>query len=205
MTVKHKSLDVSGLPTLVFGHRDPLWWGVLLSIAIEGSMLVLMMISYFYVQDRVDPWPLDLPARTIAIIATIEVAVWLISCWPMHVASKSAIEDDMRGMKIGMVASTALGVVAAVLRGIEFSMLPFRWDANAYASCVYGLLVIQSTHIVTGLFENGFFTAILYRGPMEPKHRADIEVGAPLWYFVTAGAVLCWAVIFLQILLTRQP
>jgi cytochrome c oxidase subunit III len=203
--MKRKTLDVSGLPTIAFGHRDPLWWAVMLSIAIEGSMLVLMTISYFYVQDRVAPWPLELPARTLPIVATVEIALWLVSCWPMHVASKAAIKGDLRGMKVGMVASTAIGLAAAALRGIEFAMLPFKWDANAYASCVWGLLVIQSTHQLTGLFENSFFVALLYRGPIEDKRRSDIEVGAPLWYFVAAGALLVWAVVFLQILITRHP
>ncbi len=203
--MKHKTLDVSKLPTMAFGHRDPLWWGVLLSMAIEGSMLVLMTVSYFYVQDRTDPWPSSLPARSLAIVGTVELAVWLVSCWPRHVASKAAIKGDLRGMRFGMVASTAIGVVGAVLRGFEFAMLPFRWDASAYASCVWGLLVIQSSHQLTGLFENGFFTTILYRGPIEQKHRSDIEVGAPLWYFVAAGTVLTWAVLFLQILITRRP
>lgn len=202
---ERKTLDVSELPTMAFGHRDPLWWGVLLSIAIEGSMLVLLTVSYFYVQDRVNPWPTQLPARSLAIVGTIEVALWLVSCWPMHIASKAAIKGDLRGMRLGMVLSTAIGAAGAVLRGFEFAMLPFRWDASAYASCVWGLLVVQSTHQITGLFENGFFTAILYRGPIEDKHRSDIEVGSPLWYFVAAGSLLCWAVVFLQILLTRQP
>jgi heme/copper-type cytochrome/quinol oxidase subunit 3 len=172
---------------------------------IEGSMLVLLAISYFYVRDRVDPWPPNLPARTVAIVGTVEIVLWLASCWPMHVASKAAIAGDLRRMRIGMVASTALGVAAAVLRGFEFTLLPFRWDANAYASCIWGLLVVQTTHQVTGLFENGFFIAILYRGPIEQKHRSDIEVGAPLWYFVAAGALLTWAVCFLEILITRHP
>lgn len=202
---ERKTLDVSELPTMAFGHRDPLWWAVMLSIAIEGSMLVLMTVSYFYVQDRTNPWPPDLPARSLAIVGTVEMALWLVSCWPMHIASKAAIAGDLRGMRIGMVASTAIGVIGAVLRGFEFSMLPFRWDASAYASCVWGLLAIQSTHQITGLFENGFFIAILYRGPIEQKHRGDIEVGTPLWYFVAAGTVLTWAVIFLQILVTRRP
>ena len=203
--MKNRTLDVRDLPTMAFGHRDPMWWGVLASIAIEGSLLVLMTISYFYVQDRVAPWPPDLPARSLAIVGTVEMVLWLISCWPMHVASKAAIKGDLRGMRIGMVASTAIGALGAVLRGVEFAMLPFQWDASAYASCVWGLLVIQSTHQITGLFENGFFVAILYRGPIEQKHRSDIEVGSPLWYFCTAGTILCWAVVFLQILVTRHP
>jgi heme/copper-type cytochrome/quinol oxidase subunit 3 len=104
-----------------------------------------------------------------------------------------------------MVASTAIGVAGAVLRGVEFAMLPFRWDAGAYASCAWGLLVIQSTHQLTALFENGFFTALVFRGPIEEKHRSDIEVASPLWYFVAAGSVLVWAVLFVQILVTRRP
>jgi cytochrome c oxidase subunit I+III len=202
---KHRTIDVRDLPTMAFGHRDSMWWGILASLVIEGSMLVLLAISYFYVRDRVDPWPPNLPGRTLAYVGTAELALWLVSCWPMKIASRASVAGDLRGMRFGMVASTALGFAGLVLRGFEFSLLPFRWDANAYASCVWGLLVVQTTHQITGIFENGFFVAILYRGPIEQKHRSDINVSSPLWYFVAAGSLLTWAVCFLEILITRHP
>ena len=41
MTDRRRVLDVEALPTHAFGHRDPLWWAVILLVCIEGTMLVL--------------------------------------------------------------------------------------------------------------------------------------------------------------------
>jgi hypothetical protein len=44
------------------------------------------------------------------------------------------------------------------------------------------------------------YIVLLFVGPVEDKHRVDIEVSTPLWYFVVAGAALAWAVVFLEVL-----
>jgi cytochrome c oxidase subunit 3 len=103
-------------------------------------------------------------------------------------------------MRLHLILATALGLVAATLRWYEIHCLPFRWDSHAYGSVVWALLGLQWLHQLTGIGENALFVALLWIGPIEDKHRADIEVSTLLWYFVIAGAALTWAVIFLEVL-----
>jgi hypothetical protein len=42
---------------------------------------------------------------------------------------------------------------------------------------------------------------LLFVGPVEDKHRVDIEVSSPLAYLTAAGAVLVWFVVFGEILI----
>jgi heme/copper-type cytochrome/quinol oxidase subunit 3 len=199
--MKQRALDVSGLPTHAFGHRDPLWWAVVLLVAIEGTMLVLLAVSYFYIRDRTTPFPPAHVAHRIAWIATLELAVWIASAVPTYWSGRAAIAGDVQGMRRHLIAATLLGVVAASLRWYEFHLLPFRWDAHAYGSVVWAFLGLQWTHALTGIGENLLYIAVLLIGPVEHKHRVDIEVSTPLWYFVIAGAALAWAVVFLEVLL----
>ena len=45
--VERPVLDVSHLPTVAFGTRSLTWWGVMGMMAIEGTVFVLMIASYF--------------------------------------------------------------------------------------------------------------------------------------------------------------
>jgi hypothetical protein len=77
---------------------------------------------------------------------------------------------------------------ALLLRAIELSNLPFRWDSNAFGSLFWGVLCLHTMHLVAGNAENVLFLALLYRGPVEKKHLVDLEVNGIYWYFV----VLAW-------------
>jgi cytochrome c oxidase subunit 3 len=200
--VKRRVIDVAGLPAHAFGPRDPLWWGVVLLVAIEGTMLALLAVSYFYVRGRTAPFPPVVLGRGVAWIATLELAVWVASAIPTYRSGRAAIAGDVRGMRRELILATALGVIAATLRWYEIHLLPFRWDSHAYGSVVWTLLGLQWVHGLTGIGENAVYIVLLFVGPIEDKHRVDIEVSTPLWYFVIAGAALAWAVVFLEVLLS---
>jgi cytochrome c oxidase subunit III len=194
--VTRRVLDVGGLPVCAFGHRDPLWWAVILLVAIEGTMLALLAIAYFYIRDRTAPFPPADVTRTVAWLATIELAVWLASALPTYLGGRAAIAGDVRRMRRQLAIAAALGAIAATLRWYQLDLLPFRWDAHAFGSVVWGLLGVQWLHGLTAIAENVVYIALLVLGPVEHKHRVDVEVSTPLWYFVIAGAALIWAVVF---------
>ena len=47
-TVAPRQLDVSGLPTIVFGHRSLIWWGTLGMMAIDPGHTGPSHIKLFY-------------------------------------------------------------------------------------------------------------------------------------------------------------
>ena len=202
--MRRRVLDVSPLPTHAFGARDPMWWGMVMFAAIEGTMLVLLAVSYYYVRERIGPWPPNLTPKWIAWLATGEVALMLASIAPMLRANRGAYEGSVAKMRWGLIGANGFAIAALVCRYIIFQALPFTWDVNAYASVVWMLLGLQTFHLVTGIAENFFFIVLFFKGPVEEKHRIDVEVGTILWWFVIAGNLLLWAVVFLEILLTRR-
>jgi hypothetical protein len=43
--MSRRALDVSALPTIVYGPRATIWWGVLGLIAIEGAALAIVGVA----------------------------------------------------------------------------------------------------------------------------------------------------------------
>jgi len=196
--MSRRVLEVGELPTMAFGPRDTHWWGTVCLCAIEGTMLVLMALSYFYVREKITPWPPTSGGRTAAWLATAELAVMLASCLPQYLCSRAAKQADVPGMRRWLIIATVFVVAACVLRWQIFVHLPVRWDASAYGSCIWTFVGLQTFHLATGLLENVVLIVLLFVGPVEQKHRQDVDVGGILWYFVVAGAALVWATVFVE-------
>lgn len=194
-------VTVRELPSYAFGPRDPVWWGVMILIAIEGTTLALAFLAYFYTRLRVDVWPTTSPVRALRAGAT---QVLLLSCSvaPNILMTKATRAGGLERIQRWVVILTTLSFFALVARGFEFHDLPFRWDSDAYASVVWALLVLHTTHLGVGVIENLVFTALVLKGPVEKKHLVDLEVNGFYWYFVVAGGVLIAAVVYGEALLS---
>ena len=197
--MKRRIIDVSRLPPHAFGHADPLWWTMLLLAFVEGTMLVLLAVAYYYVSQNVSPWPPTLAPRWIAWVGTLDLGLLIASVPPVHLASLAARREDLSRIRLWLVVVVVLSLGAVVCRWIVFANLPFRWDTDVYGSVVWTILGIQTAHLITGILENAFFVALLVRGPVESKHLVDVDVSTILWDFVVVGALLVWVVVYLEI------
>lgn len=199
--MKRRVLDVSRLPPIAFGHRDPMWWAVMMLVAIEATMIALLLVAYVYVSDRTTPFPPAHLPDLVAWLAAGDAVLWALSGIPQHRASKAALRGDVRGMRRNLVVASILVVWACVLQVWVFATLPFAWDSHAYGSVVWGLYGLNFVHGLTAFLEDSLSVAILFRGPVEHKHRTDIEMSSPMVYFVILSNVVIFSVVFLPILL----
>jgi heme/copper-type cytochrome/quinol oxidase subunit 3 len=184
-------------PELEWGSREPLFWGVLLLIAIETSGLALLLGTYFYLSGNEPRWPpagvLDPPlgpaaAATGLLLATLPT---------QHRVNAAARRGDVRGMLRWLIASTLLAVGFIALRFGEFRALPFYWDSHAYGSAVWVIIGYHTLHAVTGVIENLMLIALLYRGPVERKHALDVQLSGLYWYFMVGAWLCCFATLYL--------
>jgi cytochrome c oxidase subunit 3 len=202
--VSRRAIDVSHLPEIAFGHRDPLWWGAMGLIAIEGTMVALVIATYFYVRGNFDAWPPEGFGRPLQALAAVEALVVAISAWPIVRTNQAALDGDLRRMRRWLAVATALGAVYLLLRWQIFLRMPFRWDLDAYASTVWAFLVLNTLHGLTGTLENALLLALLFKGPVEKKHLVDVHAGGFLWYFVVASWLPVYAIVFLAPGLLRR-
>ena len=87
--MKPKAIDVSHLPSFVFGHRSIMWWGGAALMLMEGAMFALLIVSYIYLKGRAPEWP---PGYFAPVLfwGTVNTFVLLASMVPNH-SSASAV------------------------------------------------------------------------------------------------------------------
>jgi heme/copper-type cytochrome/quinol oxidase subunit 3 len=199
-----RRIDVSQLPTVVFGLRDPVSWGVLGLIAIESTMVVLLVAAYLYLRANFDAWPPNEIGPVPTRIAAAEALVVLLSAVPTHYANAAAVERRLRPMRSWLLGATVLIAIMVALRAWEFRALPFRWDAHAHGSAFWMLLGLNTFHVLGGLVENIVLLAILFRGPVEAKLPVDIQSSGFYWYFVVVTSVVIFGFLYLEPLLVPR-
>jgi heme/copper-type cytochrome/quinol oxidase subunit 3 len=190
-------LDVSALPDVAFGHRDPLWWGAIGMVAIETTMVVLLVSTYLYVRGDYHEWPPVGFGARVQTLAAIEAALLAASWFPVMRANDAALRGDLRAIRRWVVVSTLAGVAFVVLRGLEIAAMPFPWHQSGYASVVWALIVLNTTHVGSSVLEIAVTGAVAFTGPFEKKHLVDVHTSGFLWYFVVASWIPVWALVYL--------
>lgn len=177
------TLDVSGLPSVAFGHRNTTWLANVFFMAIEGMMFALMFATYFYLRTRSTDWPPGhLPPALKYGMAN--AVVLLLSIIPAWVVRRRAPELNRRAARNGLLALTAFALMATILRVFEFSALNSRWTDDAYSSTVWVLIGMHSGHLVTELIETAVLLAMSFTAKMEGTRLADAAINSDYWYFV---------------------
>ena len=202
-TPREKVIDVGDLPEHGFGPDATSWWGAVLLVCIEGTMFVLLAATYLYVRGNFAVWP-PIAYGTIAFKwATAGLALLLVSIVPMVIAKRAALEERLRPMVVGVVLSTVLSGGAIACRWFELTHLGFTWDANAHASVFWTTLGMHTFHEIAASLENVMFLVLVWKGPLERKLFVDVEVNAIYWYFMTAGLLPLYALLYLEPVVLR--
>lgn len=193
-TLRRRTLNVAALPDYAFGHQGLIWWGSVGFIVIEGSMFVMVLVTYFFLRTRVPEWPPSLPNPALT-YGTWHLVVMLASVVPNQLTKKAAERLDLRRVRLLMPVMIAFGVVLLVIRAFEFTAIGALWDANAYASIVWFILGLHTTHLATDLADTIVLAALVNTSFAEPKRLVDVSENALYWYFV----VVTWIPIYLTI------
>lgn len=192
---ERRVIDVSHLERVPFGSRNLLWWGTAGFMVIEGFTLALTIASYFYLRQNEYTWP---PGRTPdpdLLIPTINTLLLLLVIVPMAGVKKAAEKMDRRGVARGLLIATAMSLPVVVLRWWELMALNVRWDAHAYASAAWAVVVMHSTLLVVDLFETGTLGVLFASGKARRKHYPDAVEASLYQYFLS----LAWVPVYLII------
>lgn len=196
MSTQRTVFDASGLPTVIFGKRSLLWWGTIGFMMIEGFTLLLMVASYFYLRTNEFDWPPGRTPNPDLLIATINTILLVLVIVPMRYAGKAARRMDRMAVARGLLIATAMTVVANVLRWYELLALNARWDAHAYASAAWGVVVLHSTLIIVDVFETGTLGVMFLIGKSRRKHYPDAVDAADYQVFLSLVWVPLYFIVY---------
>jgi cytochrome c oxidase subunit 3 len=188
-------LDVSGTPTVVFGHRSIVWWGQTLMMVIEGTMFAILIASYFFLRTRETDWPpgFALPALK---WGTINLIILLLSAIPNAWVKKRAEQGNLGAVRTGMVIMGVIALVNCAIRAVEFPSLNCVWDGNAYGSAVWTLLGFHTFHLVADTCDSLVLTVLMFVGPIEGRRYDDVSINSIYWYFIIGSYIATYVVIY---------
>jgi heme/copper-type cytochrome/quinol oxidase subunit 3 len=189
------AIDVSDLPSYVFGYRSIMWWGTLGVVAIEGTVFALAIVSYFYLRTLADMWPLGVPPPDLT-AGTLNTLIILGSLIPNHWTKHAAEDQDLAKVRIGMSVCLAFAVAFLIVRVFEFTSLNVSWDTNAYGSIVWLLLGLHTVHLITDFADSVVLAALMFTGPLEGRRFVDVAENAVYWDFVVLAWLPIYAVIY---------
>lgn len=195
--MSRRVIDVSGLPTFAFGSRSLMWWGTLSIMIVEGSVFVLGLISYFYLQGAEYEWPPGGTPLPGWLLPTINTVVLLVSAIPNQMLKKKAEKLDQEGVQKGLHVLLGFAVVFLVIRAFEFSQLNVRWDSNAYGSLLWTLLGLHTAHLLTDAFDTGVLAAMMHANPVEGRRFVDVSENCIYWDFVVVAWLPIYFVVYL--------
>lgn len=196
-----ESLDVSDWTRFHADKKHPFWWGILGLIAIEVTVVVGFLVSFFYLwivnvaEDRMG-WPpsgTELPPLLYPSINTILLIICSVSMYYGGIVVQRG--QNWRFVWAAVVCCGA-GAVTAWLRWLQFYELPFSWKENAFASFVWvltGFHLMHVTSAVLGTAVIGWFAA---KGFYTEQRRIAVQVDTMYWYFVTGIWIPIYVVLY---------
>lgn len=187
--------SVAGLPDFAFGPASLGWWGAIGFMLIEGMAFVLAVGAYFYLMPLETRWPPASPPPDL-LYGSLFTALILLSEIPNVLLDRAAKRMNVRTVRIIEVIMLAIGAALLVIRGMEFTTLNERWDHNAYASIMWALMLIHTTHIGTEIFESGVLTALTFVREPDGRKLSDVADSCLYWHFVALTWVGVYIVIY---------
>jgi heme/copper-type cytochrome/quinol oxidase subunit 3 len=192
-----RTIDVSQLPTYAFGHRALTWWATWSMLLMEGTMLVVLLGSYFFLRTGVPNWPPGRIAPPNLFWGTLNTVIILASAFPNHWAKRAAESLDLKKVKLWTIVVFVFGIVFAIIRIFEFRNLNVHWMQNAYGSIVWFNMGFHTAHVLTDLVDTIVLIALMYLGPIEGRRFVDFQENCIYWNFVITIWVVTYAVIYI--------
>ena len=135
--------------------------------------------------EVLDPFALPL-LNTLILLCSGTTVTW---------AHHSLIHGDREGLKQGLWATIALGVLFSAIQAYEYAAAPFGFGGNTYSSAFYMATGFHGFHVLIGTI---FLAVCLYRaylGHFTPRQHFGFEAAAWYWHFVD----VVWLFLFVAI------
>ncbi len=189
-------VNVSDLPSVVYGSRVVTWWGTTGFMAAEAATLSACVASYYYVLRNYESFP---PLRTPLpdlLVPTISLIVLILSLVPCYLFARAAKRLDRPATLRWMWVAAVVMLIATALRLMEFSSLNVRWDANAYASVAWAVVFAHFTLLLADTLETVLFAVIMQT--REPtRYYPGVAEDAFYSYFMVAVWIPCYVTVYL--------
>ena len=124
--------------------------------------------------ETFDPWHLPL-INTLILLCSGTTVTW---------AHHSLINGDREGLKLGLWATIALGILFTSIQVYEYAHAPFGFGGNTYSSAFYMATGFHGFHVLVGTIFLIVCLRRAYLGHFTPRQHFGFEAAAWYWHFV---------------------
>jgi cytochrome c oxidase subunit I+III len=166
-------------------HKEKLGLWIFLSseILIFGSLI----IAYVYVRVNSSSWPVATQTHNV-LLGMTNTIILLTSSLAIVLALYSVKNGNIRGLKIGLLSTFALGLTFLIIKfGYEWPELihnGFTINSGLPASSYYVLTGLHGMHVAVGLVGVGYLMFRTSRGGFTSTNHVAVENIGLYWHFV---------------------
>jgi heme/copper-type cytochrome/quinol oxidase subunit 3 len=186
------------LPANLSDKRAPVWWGMVLMIAIEATVFGALIAGYFYLKVGSAAWPPAGITPPDLLLPSVNAGLLFLSSLPVWWADRGIREGKVGQLKLGLAIGFVMGLAFLVLKYIEYSSKEYSWSTNAYGSIVWTITGFHSAHVVVLLIKTLVVEVLAFRGYFSERRNIGVQVNGLYWHFV----VLAWVPLFATIYLS---
>jgi cytochrome c oxidase subunit III len=167
------------------------WWGVVLLIATEATLLLAIVGTYYYLRFQATQWPprgIDAPSVALPLVM---MGVLLLTSVPMQlaaIATRAGRVGPTRAL-IVLAMLVQAGYLAVQIILLRNDLLDFSPAATAYGSIYFTMIVAHHAHVAIGLLLD---VGILIRliGGLTDYRAVGVRAIALYWHFVNLMAII---------------
>ncbi len=174
------------------------WWAMIFMIASEVIFFANLIVAYLYLRVRAGQWPPEGVPELELLFPMVNTCILLLSAIPMHGAHMAIRRGDRRGMQIGLVLASALGLIFLGGQAYEYTHAKFTLETGVFGGTFFTLTGFHGAHVAVGIM---IMLACLIRSffkqTFNKEHHFAVEAAAMYWHFVDAVWIIVFAVVYL--------
>jgi heme/copper-type cytochrome/quinol oxidase subunit 3 len=181
--------------------RAPGWWGMVLLIFTEATFFAILLTSYFFLRFRAGPvWPPDGIKKPDLGLISIMTPILLLSSGPVHWAELGIRKGQRWRLRLGLLATTAMGGTFLILQGFEYAtkLKEFKPKTDAYGSMFFTITGFHGIHVAIGLLLLIWLQYQAWRGRFGAERHLPVELVSMYWHFVDVVWVFIFASLYLS-------
>lgn len=182
--------------------------GVWLFLTAEMMLFGMVISGYIYVRSNSTVWPspllvsdilTHLGGGTITVpgvgqlvihnitLGTINTLVLLTSSLSMALALNAIRNGNVKGLKIGLLATLALGATFIAIKGYEWAGLyseGFTITSGLPAATYYVAVGLHGAHVIGGLIAISFLSSKAFKNGFTKESHSGVEYTGLYWHMV---------------------
>ena len=187
------------LPVYLTGAKAPLWCGMVLMLAIEATVFSSLIMSYFYLRAGSAVWPADVEPPEL-LLPTINTFIIIASALAMHFGDKGIRKGRVGRLRIGQTVALVLAIAFLVIKGIEYSHMPYSWKDHACGSITWMLSGFHAAHVLAVVLKGIVVAALAWLGYFNAERRLGVQINSLYWQFV----VVVWLPIYFTLYISPR-